>query len=256
MKYLFILVVLCLLIIGCSDNPVKSSNGFISVESFDAPAPEGIEHLYLHVLEVSTHHSDDGWIVLSEPDTVIDYMELINGITVLLADSVSLPVGDYEQMRLLLSDSNEIVIEGTTYDLTTPSAQQSGIKLNLNFSVEENQLIEIYVDFDISKSVISASSKYILTPTFRAFKQILSGTIAGTVVDALGDPLENITIDVAGVEYATSTITDAEGNYLLILPEDTYDITATAENLTANKTYTGVELNPLDELTGFDFIME
>lgn len=256
MKYLSILIVLCLLVFGCSSNPAGSGNGFITIESFDAPAPDGIEHLYLHVIEVSAHHSDNGWIVLSEPDTVVDYIELINGVTVLLADSVSLPIGDYEQMRLLLADSNEIVIEGNNYDLITPSAQQTGVKLNLNFTVEENQLIEIYVDFDIARSVVSASSKYLLHPTFKAFKQVISGTIAGNVVDSLSNPLENVTIDAVGVSYATSTMTDAEGNYLLVLPADIYDITATADNLTADTSYTGIELNPLDELTGFDFVME
>lgn len=256
MKYLSILFVLCLLVSGCSNNPAGSGNGFITIESFDAPAPEGVEHLYLHVIEVSAHHSDNGWIVVSEPDTVVDYMELINGVTVLLADSVSLPIGDYEQMRLLLSDSNEIVIQGNTYDLTTPSAQQTGVKLNLNFSVEENQLIEIYVDFDIARSVVSASSKYLLHPTFSAFKQVISGTIAGNVVDSLSNPLENVTIDAASIGYSTSTMTDADGNYLLVLPADTYDLTATIDSLTADTSYTGIELNPLDELTGFDFIME
>jgi len=256
MKYLSILILLFLLVSGCSDNPAGSGNGFITIESFDAPAPEGIEHLYLHVIEVSAHNSDNGWIVLSEPDTVIDYMELVNGVTVLLADSVSLPVGSYEQMRLLLSDSNEIVILGNTYDLTTPSAQQTGVKLNLNFTVEENQLIEIYIDFDIAKSIVSASSKYLLHPTFKAFKQVISGTIAGKVVDSLNNPLGDITIDANGTEYSTSTLTDSEGNYLLILPAGFYDLTATADSLTADTSYSGIELNPLDELTGFDFIMK
>lgn len=256
MKYLSVFILLFLLVSGCSDNPAGSGNGFITVESFDAPAPEGIEHLYLHVIEVSAHHSDNGWIVLSESDTVVDYMELVNGVTVLLADSVSLPVGDYEQMRLLLSDSNEIVIQGNTYNLTTPSAQQTGVKLNLNFTVDENQLIEIYVDFDIAKSIVSASSKYLLHPTFKAFKQVISGTIAGKVVDSLNNPLENVMIDATSTEYSTSTLTDTDGNYLLVLPADIYNITATADSLTADTSYSGIELNPLDNLTDFDFKME
>lgn len=63
-------------------------------------------------------------------------------------------------------------------------------------------------------------------------------------------------IDATSTEYSTSTLTDTDGNYLLVLPADIYNITATADSLTADTSYSGIELNPLDNLTDFDFKME
>jgi hypothetical protein len=48
----------------------------------------------------------------------------LTGVNVLLADNL-VPSGKLGQIRLLLGDKNTVVVGDKTYDLKTPSAQQS-----------------------------------------------------------------------------------------------------------------------------------
>jgi hypothetical protein len=50
--------------------------------------------------------------------------------------------------------------------LTTPSADQSGLKLNTDMDVTGSQTADFVIDFDACKSIVSAggSGKYLLKP--------------------------------------------------------------------------------------------
>ena len=260
MRKFLIITAMVVMAIGCSesDNVTGDADGYgqIVVNAFDNPPPVDVENIFLTILQVSVHSSEEGWVVLSEPDSTFDFLELINGTMVVLADN-TLKAGQYSQMRLLLADSNEIVIDGFSYHLKVPSGSQSGVKFNLDFTVEADQLIEIYVDFDAAHSITLSSDKYILLPTFRAFKEVLSGTLSGTVTDTLGSGIENATASATSPDYSTSTVTDSIGMYKLILPEGNYDISATAAGYTsADTVYSGITLTAGTDLIGFDFILE
>ena len=246
-------------IIGCSDdNPSDSTQGMarMSITAFDAPPPEGIEHLYLNIVEVSVHNEDNGWMVLSDIDTTIDFLELINGVSVNLVDD-SVPSGFYSQLRLVVSDSNEIVVDSVSYPLTIPSGTQTGVKLNLDFNLNADEFVHLYVDFDVSKSVIVANNEFKLKPTYRVFKEDLSGTISGTVTDTLSNPIANVMVEAASTEYSTATLTDSLGAYMLILPTGSYDLSAMLDSTSVtDTTYIGVLLNAGDSLSGYDFIVQ
>ena len=242
---------------GCSDNPTTTDGqGRLSITTFDAPAPDGIEHLYLHIIEISAHHEDNGWMTLSDIDTTIDFLELVNGITVNLFDD-SIPSGYYSQIRLLLDDSNTIVIDSITYPLTIPSGTQTGIKLNLDEQLSPGEFVSLMVDFDLSKSVIVANNEYKLKPTYNMFKEDLSGSISGIVTDTLGAPIDNVMIDAISTGYSTSTITDSTGNYLLILPVGVYSLTAMLDSTSVvDTTYHDINLMSGDSLSGYNFIIQ
>ena len=126
---LLLFALLTLVVVGCSDNTqTGSGQGRLVIEAFDAPGPDSVDAVLLHVIEVTVNHSDNGWSTIAEPDTIINFLDLVNGITVELADD-SVSIGDYTELRLILADSNWIVINGDTLDLTTPSGQSSGVKL-------------------------------------------------------------------------------------------------------------------------------
>ena len=261
MKRIFLLLCSILLVaivaIGCSDNPAKpEGQGRLSLTAFDAPAPEGIEHLYIHIVEISAHHEDNGWMTLADIDTTIDFLELVNGITINLFDD-SIPSGYYSQIRLLLNDSNTIVVDSVTYPLTIPSGTQTGIKLNLDEQVSPGEFVSLMVDFDLSKSVIVANNNYKLKPTYNMFKEDVSGMISGMVTDTLGAPVNNVMIDAVSSMYSTSTITDSSGNYLLILPVGVYSLSAQLDSTSiVDTTYTDINLMASDSLTGYNFIIQ
>jgi len=251
------LSIFMIMAIGCSDNPTDNEGlARLSLTAFDAPPPDGIEHLYLHIVEVSAHHEDNGWMTLTDIDTTIDFLELVNGVTINLFDD-SVGTGFYSQIRLVVSDTNFIVVDSITYPLTIPSGTQTGVKLNLDEEISAGEFVSLMIDFDISKSVIVANGAYKLKPTYNMFKENLSGTISGSVSDTLGAPSVNALVEATSSSYSTSTITDSLGFYMLILPVETYSLSAMIDtNSVVDTSYTGIVLNASDSLFGYDFIIQ
>ena len=76
-----------------------------------------------------------------------------------------IPEGYLSQMRMILGENNEIVIDGDTLDLETPSAQQSGLKFNVQADIIEDETFSMLIDFDAEKSVVEkGNGEYLLKP--------------------------------------------------------------------------------------------
>lgn len=256
---LLLLALAIFAIVGCSEGSLEPGSGMgrIIVETFDGPGPDSVDAILLHVIEVSVNHVDDGWSVIAEPDTVIDFLDLVNGVMVNLADD-SVGIGDYNQIRLLLADTNTVVINGDSLDLTTPSAHSSGVKLHAAFTVGEDELVRLYVDFDASRAITKAGNKYILNPSFKVFKESMSGRVSGTVSDTTGAGIEGAVVGAVSDTDTTATITDEDGDYLLILPAGTYDLKAGAIGFeTDDSSHTAIEITAgMPDMTDVDFTLE
>ena len=242
---------------GCSDKTTDNSEGMarLMVTVFDAPAPDGIEELNLHVIEVAVHSEENGW-ASHDVDTVINFMDLVNGVSSVLVDD-SIPSGYYDQVRLILDDSNTIMIDSVLHPLTVPSGTQTGVKLHYEEQIDGGEFVSLYIDFDIAKSVNVANGVYKLKPSYQIFGEDISGTISGMAADTLGAGLAGITVSASNLDYSTSTITDSLGAYLMTLPQGTYDVAAVVDSpLVVDLIYTGVGLNAGDSLTGYDFIIQ
>ncbi|HID93906.1 MAG TPA: DUF4382 domain-containing protein [bacterium (Candidatus Stahlbacteria)] len=254
MKSVSLFLIVLALIAGCAKGPIWE--GKIRVEVFDTPPPADVEHIYIKITEVSVQSPTAGWKTVAKPNITYDFLELINGTTAVLADT-SLTPGYYTQMRLTVSDTNEVVVGGESYPLVVPSGVETGIKLNLDFDIGEGELIEILIDFNASKSIIWTPGIYLLRPTFRAFKKILSGTISGSVKDTTGMGIPNALVKAISLNDTVSTITNSTGSYKLILPAGIYDIGASAEDYTvADTMYIGVEVQAGKDLINYDFVLE
>lgn len=190
MKILSSVLIIALLAIGCSKNPSNSPvYGSLEVQAISSITsaqlatmiPENTESILLNVIEVSVskvskvgksdseEESDsDGWIVVSSTPVTVDFLELSEGIFSQLSE-VSLEVGKYNQLRLKLGESNEIVIDGVSSLLTIPSGTQSGVKLNLNFEIVEDMETEIKIDIRAEQSIVDKDGSYLMQPTYKAF---------------------------------------------------------------------------------------
>jgi hypothetical protein len=260
-----IFALLALVVCACSDDgPVNTTetipdgHGRIRVVAFDAPT-ENIDHIYLHVVEVNLKTQETApWITLSRPDTVIDFLDLVNGINVIVADTI-IPTGTYTQLRLVLGDGNSVVADGETFPLKVPSGQQSGVKINLNFSLANREVAELYVDFDASKSVKwnPGQKLYMMHPTFKAYKRTTAGAIMGTVRTTGGLPLANARVEAVSTTNDTiATLTGLNGMYVLYVPAATYTVTATSGLYPfADNIYTNLTVNAGVSLTGYDFVL-
>ena len=263
---LFPVFMAILLLMGCeSSDEGDLGSGTVMIQAFDAPFQGDVEHIFLHILEVSVHKAvaDSGsdttasWIVLSDADTTIDFLELVNGQVATLLEE-ELEAGHYSQLRLLLGDSSAIVVDGVSHELKVPSGSQSGVKLRLGFSVDPDEIVEIYLDFDASRSINKHPNqdRYSMRPTFKVFRSVVSGTIAGTVLDTSGAGLDDVVVNAIAGEDTTTTLTDADGGYQFILLAGDYELSADAFELTADTIYTAVNLTSGSNLTGYDFTME
>src|SRR5690554_7316058 len=92
--------------------------------------------------------------VLGIEGGVYDLLELTAGVNVLLFND-EVPSGDISQIRLILGEENTIVVNGQTLPLSTPSAQQSGLKIKVNQSLEPGIFYDFLLDFDVDKSIVS-----------------------------------------------------------------------------------------------------
>jgi len=254
------------LFIGCdNENDDETGTGQIAIQAFDAPFQGDVEHIYLNVIEVSVHSSvsDDEadtsaqWIILSEVDTTIDFLELVNGQMATLLHT-DLEAGHYSQFRLLLGDSSNIVVDGVSYELKVPSGSQSGVKLTHGFDINADEIVEFYLDFDAERSINKhpTQDSYSLQPTFRIFKSVLSGTIAGIAFDTTGSGIEDVSVYAVSGADTITTLTNETGGYMFILLDGTYNISASGFELAADTIYQSIELEAGDELTNYNFILK
>lgn len=156
-------------------------------------------------------------------------MNFRNGLDTLLLRA-DLPAGKIGQIRLILGDGNYVVVNGTSHPLNTPSAQESGLKLNLNQTFVAGGAYDIWIDFDASKSIVATGSgKYNLKPVIRAYSATTDGRIKGYVLPANANTVVYVTDGV----NTYSAVPDNSGYYMFVgLPAGTYTVTLDATNAT------------------------
>jgi len=201
---------------SCKKDSANDGNARLQVFLTDDPGD--YEAVYIDVKDVQinvTGDSTNGWQSLQNVNAAAyDLLKLVNDDDTLLADA-NIPSGKLHQMRLVLGTENYVKIEGTSQliKLETPSAQQSGLKLNIQQDVVDGILYTITLDFDVSKSIVkTGNGKYILKPTIRTILNAAGGSIKGVVMPKT---FQSAVYAVQGVDTVASTFTDSDGGYLL-----------------------------------------
>jgi len=207
--------------LACSDDEQTAR---LEVRLTDAPGDYEEVNIDIQGVEIHTDggNQNSGWTSLDVESGVYNILELTNGLDTLLA-SAELPAGRVSQIRLILGDDNTVVIDGESKPLTTPSAQQSGLKLNLQADLTEGITYTITLDFDAARSIVTTGNgKYILKPVIRAMETATSGSIKGTV-----EPVESApaVFAIAGTDTVATAYTDEAGKFMLrSLPAGSYTV--------------------------------
>jgi hypothetical protein len=226
MKFYYLFFLLISFSLFSCDKENKNGNAKLEVRLVDAPAD--YDAVYIDVKEIRIHTSetaadeDQGWTTLSTNAGVYNLLELTNGIDALLATQ-ELPAGKVSQIRLILGENNTLVENGQTHALTTPSAQQSGLKLKINTTLEADLKYVIMLDFDAARSIVKAgnSGKYNLKPVIRTFVESDGGSLKGCTSPASIQSL--VTISQNGVIVASAYTNN--GCFLIKgLPAGTYQV--------------------------------
>lgn len=236
----FILMSL-VLFVNCDDNN-SSSNETARVQLKLVDEPGDYEEVNIEIIDIQYQSDEDeGWQSFTPEGGFpinVDITELIAGNSLLLADEV-VPVGVLKQVRLVLSDNNTLKIEGEEelIPLDTPSAQQSGLKLNLDEELEAGFVYSFILDWNVQKSIVEAgnSGKYILKPVIKVNAEISSGSISGKVIEIVEEVETSIVNQIVEV-YSTDdvlikdTLTDENGNFVVQgLEAGTYILKITKE---------------------------
>lgn len=221
------------------------TQGSLRLSITDAPSC-GYDSVNITIDRVRVHQSggaadaDSGWSeVVLNPAKRVDLLTLTNGALEPLGQT-ELPAGRYTQMRLVLAPNTPAAplansvkpTGGNETPLTTPSAQQSGIKLNVDIDIQPGQLADFALDFDACKSVVRRgnSGQYNLKPVI-AVIPIVSAAGARVVgyvepAIALGSTLVSVQRNGTPVK---ATVPDSTGRFVLFpVPAGTYDLVVTA----------------------------
>lgn len=228
-SFILLFAALGVLFTGCSTDD-QEETARLSFLLVDAPGDYQAVNVEVVGLEVIIDGEKN--IVDVEPK-VHNLLELTGGVSALLGEDF-FPAGQLSQIRLILGEDNEVLIEGddnssVRHELKTPSAQQSGLKLNVNYNLEAGVAYQFILDFNVDKSLVSLPNDmgFILKPVIRTTTVAESGAISGEVsteesviVTASSDPNSE--------EDDISAFTDETGAFLLYgVPEGTYELTVT-----------------------------
>ena len=191
---------------GCGGGGDSGSGGMqmgtVSVSMTDSPAC-GFDQVNITVSKVRIHQSatasdtDPGWTEITlNPPRKINLLDLNDptqpNFALETLGQTPLMAGHYTQLRLVLVPNrggsplaNSVVLSGTTTEiaLDTPSGMQSGIKLIHEFDVASGQRVDLLLDFDACKSVVTrGNGTYLLMPVIQVIPFVLNG------IDGFLDP--------------------------------------------------------------------
>lgn len=215
------LTVMSLLMNACKKDAATTQTYPYSVRMTDAPGPYTAVYIDLQGVEITG--GDGKAVILNVNKGIYNLLRFSNGLDTLIASGTLLNA-NVEQVRLILGTNNSVVVGGVSHPLSTPSAEQSGLKLQVHQTLQAEQLSTVLLDFDANKSIIQeGNGTYKLKPVLRTIVAADCGLIRGKITPA----------GVVAFVEATSSITyssniTASGDFLLMgLPPGTYSVTVT-----------------------------
>lgn len=193
-----------------------------------------LREVWVDIRDIQVGMGDTGMITLagSRPG-VYDLLKLTNGRDTILSEA-QIPAGRISQIRLVLGPNNYAITNtGQRIELTTPSAQQSGLKVQVQQDVTGGVLYRLVLDFDAAKSVIRAgnSGQYILKPVLRILSFVPSGGNAKGIV--LPFSVRTAIYAIKGVDTIATTYSDTTRNgayFFNDIPAGTYNFSYDPQN--------------------------
>lgn len=221
-----------MVLVGCKKKEAESS----SVKFMLTDAPGEYDAVNVDIQAIEVHSETEGWVTFNSNLGVVNLLDYMNGQTTLITEG-EIKAGKITQARLVLGSNNSVVVDGVTYQLSTPSAMQAGLHVNLNNQLQAGEDYSFTIDFDAAQSIVATGSgSFTLKPTLRliaAGSTFINSNGGGSVViDGSGTVVNSdVTGTISGsvstttglaIVYAedaeghvTSTMTGLSGNFML-----------------------------------------
>lgn len=189
----------------------------------DAPGPYDAVYIDLQAIEITG--SGSSTVLVDVNAGIYNLLDFSNGVDTLIAAGI-LEDATVQQIRLILGPNNTVVVNGVSHPLSTPSAEQSGLKLQVHETLQADVLYSILLDFDANQSIVEqGNGSYSLKPVIRTIVAAESGTIKGQISTPGTIAVVTATSD-AGVNYSSNVV--ASGDFQVMgLPPGDYIFTIT-----------------------------
>ena len=207
---------------SCSKSDSASTSYPINIRMTDEPGPYDAVNVDIKAVEITGNNSKA--VTLNVNPGIYNLLDFSNGLDTLIAYG-NLEDPTVQQIRLILGPNNTVVVKNVSYPLSTPSAEQSGLKLQVHHTLQAGVLYTIILDFDANKSIIqTGNGAYKLKPVIRTIQVATSGSIKGKITP-LGTSAY-VTATSNGISYS-SNVND-NGEFLIMgLAAGTYSFTIT-----------------------------
>ncbi len=242
------------------ESTTQGGTGKVSVQLTDAPFPYSeVSRVDVFVVRVDakTATTDSaeaanaaamgGWTTLATPNASINLLDLQGGRVSTLG-TAALANGTYQGFRLVIDPAQSSVTlkDGTKPNIIWPSANRSGIKVNLTTPLVVSSDSSVFIiDFDIGRSFVLRGNNIrnnglLFKPVVQAVGTDITGSFSGTVKadSANGAAVGGATVELlkagttltdtvsANVVRTTSTNSSGQFTFNFVLPA-TYVVRAT-----------------------------
>jgi outer membrane lipoprotein SlyB len=222
---LILIAALSVMINACKKTDTVSNNYYPAQASYtvrmtDDPGPYQEVNIDLRGVEITG--SAGKTILLNVNSGIYNLLEFSNGLDTIIATGM-VDAGHVEQIRLILGPNNTVVVDGDAHLLEVPSAEQSGLKLQVHQKVDGGASYAILLDFDANQSIIkTGNGKYKLKPVIRTVNHAIAGSIKGAITP--GGILASVTATNGTGSY--SSMASVGGVFMIMgLPPGDYDVT-------------------------------
>jgi hypothetical protein len=139
-----------------------------TIRMTDAPGDYNQVNIEIDSVIVKT---DKGNVVtMNVQKGIYNLLDFQNGVDTMIAQA-SLDSCTISQIRLVLGSQNTVMVDSVVYPLVTPSAQNSGLKIQVHHMINQGVDFIVLLDFDAKKSVIkTGNGKYMLKPVIHSLK--------------------------------------------------------------------------------------
>jgi hypothetical protein len=217
----------------------------VQFKMIDGPGDYEEVNVDIQDVMINWTNDDTGWESIGGVETgIYDLLTLTGGEYAILADE-AIPAGFLSQVRIILGENNTVKIDGEVFELSTPSAQQSGLKIQVNTEIVNGVLYNFIFDWNVEESIVEAgnSGNYNLKPVIRVTTEAQSGAISGSIIPA--DVVCLVTATNGADEISAYT---NEGVFLLQgVPEGIYTVVIEPD---PNSGYTSVVVGNVEVSLG------
>ena len=251
-RFLIVSLTILVLVTGCKKTSVNTNSKTtkLSVYLTDDPSPYDSVLVDIRFVEVKVdtsedHQGDDNfgendlnqdddhqdhdqfgkWDTLAITPGVYNLTTLRNGVNMLLGTGNV--TGKIRKIRITLGTNNSVFVAGIQHPLNLYPGTNHYLYVKIHDEdedTEENNTISntsIWIDFDVSSSVVEQNGLYYLRPVLKPFSKHHFGSIKGKVFPSAAHPL----VIAYNAQDSSHSSAEEEGEYEIEgLHEGTYSV--------------------------------